>query len=133
MINKSELRIGNTIQSQGNIFTVSEINERYINCIDGSSFFDFKVNGVEFNDSLFELCGFEQTESTDNDKRKLWSIQVANNTSLYFDESNNKQWYLSYQWNNNHFQNDFWNSPKYLHQLQNLFFCLSGEELKIKL
>jgi len=75
--------------------------------------------------------GFEKTESDNSEELYLWSIQIANNTSLYFNRDID-EWYLSHEWNSNHFKNDFWNKPKYVHQLQNLYFALTGEELQWK-
>lgn len=89
------------------------------------------LRGIELTPELLEKVGFVESKSDDNDERKLYSIQVGNNTSLYFDEGNSKNWYLSHEWNNNHFQNDFWSSPKYLHTLQNLFFALTGSKLEV--
>lgn len=96
------------------------------------------IYGIPLTDDILKEFGFDEGESDDNEGRKCWSIQVANNTSLYFDPhkdwmrgNEDIEWYLSHEWNNNHFKNDFWACPKYVHELQNLYTALTGSQLKL--
>jgi hypothetical protein len=95
---------------------------------------------IPLTPEILEEFGFIRSLSEDDEERTIYGIQVANNTSLYFDPHKDwmrdekdyeVEWYLSHEWNNNHFKNDFWANPKYLHQLQNLFHALTGEELQV--
>lgn len=100
----------------------------------------WQMTYIPLTPEILEKCGFEKSLSEDVQERTIYGIQVANNTSLYFDPHKDwmrndyeVEWYLSHEWNNNHFKNDFLAKPKYLHQLQNLYFALTGEELSVNL
>lgn len=146
MINVQELRIGNLISDyQNNTIKVLGISDVY----NDGNYYIISENGGSIDDDhkpipltpeILLKCGFTKGLSEDDAERVLYSIKVANNTSLYFDRHNNWMrndeevvWYLSYEWNNNHHKNDFWAAPQYLHQLQNLFYSLTNEELNINL
>jgi len=141
-INKSELRIGNLVvlahESKFPVAAITEIKTSCVCAMPLTAKYDEYVMykdlmPIELSDEWLERLGFIKEESSDIEERVIWSIQVANNTSLYYDKDHgDKQWYLSVFDNNNHFQNDFWNKPEHIHSLQNLFYCLSGEELTIK-
>lgn len=157
MIQANELRVGNRVFSSGvrhttglNPYplTVSSIGRKTVldeQFVTFEETVDRPINltslqPIPLTPELLEKCGFEQDKSQDDEERAIYGIQVANNTSLYFDPHNAHmrndeyvEWYLSHEWNNNHFKNDFWARPKYLHQLQNLYFALTGEELKVNL
>lgn len=142
----NELRIGNLVFDEDG-------TEMYIAGlwpVDNGKRYNFKdsagntgnsniLTGIPLTEEWLLKFGFEKSLSNDNEERIIYSIQVANNTSLYFDRHKDwmrgdleVDWYLSHEWNNNHFKNDFWGSPKYVHQLQNLYFALTGEELICK-
>ena len=138
LIKENELRIGNWLKwvgvnpeyDQVCIFETYHINENAIELFEP----------IHLTPEILEKCGFEKSLSADVEERTIYGIQVANNTSLYFDPHKDwmrndydVEWYLSHEWNNNHFKNDFWAKPKYLHQLQNLYFALTGEELEVNL
>jgi len=133
MIQANEIRIGNWVDDAFVGFTQVRgedlANWGAINCLP-----------IPLTPELLERCGFVKETSEDIEERTIYSIQVANNTSLYFDPHKDwmrndyeVEWYLSHEWNNNHFKNDFWERPKYLHQLQNLYFSLTNTELDIQL
>lgn len=128
MIKAAELRIGNWVRNRyGDVWRITGQD------ITWCSLKSHKYYWILLTPELLLKCGFVGIDSDDLPKRTVYGIQVANNTALYYDEFCDKLWYLSYEWNNNHFQNDFWAKPKYLHQLQNLYYALTGEELKIEL
>jgi hypothetical protein len=155
MIKANELRIGNWVRGKNKykqteeLIQVESIHYKGINVFDDTEYghpvieadysFDC-LQPIPLTPELLERAGFEKETSEDIEERTIYSIQVANNTSLYFDphkdwmrDDYEVEWYLSHEWNNNHFKNDFWKRPKYLHQLQNLYFTLTGEELNIDL
>lgn len=138
MIDKRDLRVGNLLKHGEKIVTVKEIGDDGINFIwahemSGWDYDYVNLFPIELTPEWLEKCGFDKEKSNDTEERDVWTIQVANNTSLYYDpELTGKEWYLSLEWNNNHWQNEFWANPKYIHQVQNLFYALTGEELTIK-
>jgi hypothetical protein len=143
MIKASELRVGNWIHAHPNnkdYYKLKHFNEGIGFMEDESMLFFADAVGIPLTTELLEKCGFEKSLSEDVQERTIYGIQVANNTSLYFDPHKDwmrndyeVEWYLSHEWNNNHFKNDFLAKPKHLHQLQNLYFALTGEELQISL
>lgn len=142
MINANELRIGNWVKKHSSdkptcISGITNVDIRFSN---GTASFVNYIDPVLITSEILEKAGFDIGRSNDMYDRIIYSIQIANNTALYFDahkdwmrDDNYVEWYLSYEWNNNHFKNDFWNKPQYLHQLQNLYFALTGSELIINL
>lgn len=157
----TELRIGNLLyNSDKKIISLSSIesqNPKYKKFITSRlEYFDYndkselsKITGVvsslvtdfepiPLTEEWLLKMGFDKDISNDDEKRDTYSIQVSNCTSLYFDchkdwmrDNMDVEWYLSYEWNNNHFKNEFWNKPKSVHEVQNLYFCLTGQELTI--
>lgn len=150
-IDPKELRIGNILQSRdkdgdGSIIIVKEFDLVGVNqfvsqagyeheyLYEKTDYYDwYWVEPIPLTPDWLTKLGFEQEKSNDTEERDIWSIQVANNTSLYYDpELPGKEWYLSLEWNNNHWQNEFWATPKSVHQVQNLYYALTSEELTIK-
>jgi len=121
MINANELRIGNLIKSpNGEVFKVDNIQVNSINQrIDGDgvagSYFLSGFTGIELTPEVLEKCGFEK----ERHYVVKGSIYVFENNyvALYPEEGREEI-----------------NLPhiKYLHQLQNLVFALTGNELDYK-
>jgi|ERR1035437_1465024 hypothetical protein len=117
MINAKDLRIGNIIQRDGNIVVVGWGTLKAMNeGIDIGS-------PIPLTDEWMLKFGFEKHE-------KNHGAPIGGNyTDFYFDgyvfnQDVSGAWYLSgYNWNTKHFA--------YVHELQNLFFALSGYELEI--
>jgi len=96
---------------------------------------DFEAYGtpIELTPDWLWKLGFFKEKTNDIEENELWSIQVANITSLYYQpDSGGNDWYLANEWNNNHVKGDFWANPKYVHQVMNLVYSLTEEELTIK-
>ena len=146
MIDAKELKIGNYIYASGlyenRLVKVEQIGskgtlseDKRVIMFEGLNVGEFSCdcNPIPLTPEWLAKLGFEQEKSKDIEERDIWSIQVANNTSLYYDpELPGKEWYLSLEWNNNHWQNEFWATPKSVHQVQNLYYALTSEELTIK-
>jgi hypothetical protein len=144
MIQPNELRIGNYIE-WSNHDDYSEIK-----AITGKDIEEIEYNHMHPEDleernrvhsswdyipitpEILERLGFEKCESDDIDERQIYSIQVENNHSLYFDPTEDPKWYISLQWNNNHYKNSFWFQPEFVHELQNLYHSLTRQELTFK-
>lgn len=123
MINDKELRIGNTILCKGNEIEIDSIDLSGVN-----SYHDEGIGGTNYEDDdngRFEDCepipltegwliklGFDKfPHSTLWDTDKFWAGRFENGVL--------KISYLEI-------------GVKYVHQLQNLYFALTGEELTIK-
>lgn len=134
------LREDGTIGEVAYIIPYSNHPLKYVRFTDNIDRDPESLSGIPLTPVILERCGFEKSLSQDVHERTIYSIQVANGTSLYFDAHKDHmrddlyvEWYLSHEWNNNHFKNDFWKKPKYVHELQNLFLALTGDELPIDL
>jgi hypothetical protein len=125
----SELRLGNLITSDGEIFVVNRIDEEYVHA--GALF--ISKSGFETNEFSIPLTeewlikfGFE-CRSYDNDKYRKNGIvvQLVNWADI------EPQWKMSHLYgeNLNYFRHG---GPPilYVHQLQNLYFALIGEDLE---
>ncbi|MCT3817131.1 hypothetical protein HZQ56_14345 [Elizabethkingia anophelis] len=119
-MNKQELRIGNYIEYNGKVITVSDIylstgiiaKKEYT--VNGRLISD--VNPLLLSDEYLSKLGFSKnkigyTKTTSLDR--LIAIGFGSDSITI---------------NNVRFQNQI----KYVHQLQNLYFALTGEELTIK-
>lgn len=146
MIKANELRIGNYAQDAltKTVLRLDGFHQQspIFEVIDRSKYplpNGWQAEPIPLTPEVLERCGFEKSLSEDIEERIIYGIQCGNNTSLYYDPHQDHmrnhhevEWYLSYEWNNNHFKNDFWAKPKYLHQLQNLYYALTAQELKYK-
>lgn len=144
MINANELRIGNYVDFYGNHIRVWSIlsptpqrEKRY----DGKCILEIgspdsfnvpidEVNPVALTEELLLRCGFEVKIEHDVCKR----YYIGENPIT-------KDWYVSLVWiiepksagmPDYPFYSNGGHVIKYLHQLQNLYFALTGEELTLK-
>ena len=131
MIQPQELRIGNYFINHKwrweQVISIEDNNSMSVNGLSKEM-----INPIPITPEILERCGFEKCESDDVEERGIYAIQVDNNHSLYFDPTEDPKWYISLQWNNNHYKNSFWAQPEYLHQLQNLIHSLTNQELTFK-
>lgn len=123
-----ELRIGNLIQDRnGVIMRVVSIHE------DGTIHCDFDGNegdvwefsdknpcyGVELTEEILLKCGFVLLDK-DYDSQNFNIYKLGN---LYYNTSHNAFWYYNIY---------CFNQPKYLHELQNLFYFIVDYEINFK-
>ena len=115
----TELRIGNLIFQSGQITTIENIS-RSINDwerVNNKRLFD--CTPIPLTEEWLLKFGFEKTKENfcTYDLGKI-SIYMP---SIYYEEGRTyfNSWVIIEK------------SPKYVHQLQNLYFALTGEELKI--
>jgi len=117
MIKYSELRSGNYIcHSNGNILKVNFHHIRYLTI--NPETVDYKP--IQLTEELLLKCGFE--------KNFEWtcSIYIKGNYKLVY-YVGEKGWSIGFK-NYSDYSN-----LNYLHQLQNLYWCLVGGELNISL
>lgn len=129
-----ELRIGNLIR-QVDYVTGETICIRTVTSINKEGYLNVKSKGIEniksqllksfepipLTEEILLKCGFDKYSDHSNEitylsKDSGYFIQVYDN-SVYFG--------LNYE--------DYRKEVKYLHQLQNLYFALTGQELEINL
>ena len=133
MIQVNELRIGNYINRLGEITIIKSIQIGtngigYVYTPVSGAITLNQIEPIPLTPEILEKCGFELKNDTRNsngwylnvDNRRIcWSDSDKEIVSLYFKEGQN------YGYNDTLF--DF--KCKSLHQLQNLYFALTGEEL----
>jgi len=127
MIQANELRIGNLLERDGNIIEVVRISkENVINYETakektGMHTNSGRVNPIPLTEELLLKCGFEVDDSDEDNK---WLNLRYGNIVFCSDESTNfERVYLR-----------IYNTDiilESLHQLQNIFFALTNQELKI--
>lgn len=111
-MNASELRIGNWVKNLGLDVKIEGYGIAF--CAEGKLVYD----PIPLTPEILEKCGFGNGNS-EKANVDLW----------------NKYWIGDFELDNNKECFDYEGkvSIKYLHQLQNLYFALTGEELKITL
>jgi hypothetical protein len=98
---------------------------------------------IALTEDILLKCGFEVSKSDDTYEYDMYSIQIANNKTLVYykcpvtqmetgEVTLQDSWFFDSFYNIcvSNDDNPFWNKPKYLHQLQNLYFALTNKELK---
>jgi hypothetical protein len=146
MLKVNELRIGSLLDNGYNIVHVTSISldiddeynpvigvcrhgEHRNEVIIAEAAFGIEVKAIPLTPEWMERCGFSPYTGGTTDDNKFY-IQVGNNLYLNF-YVRSENWCVEPEgWSN---EQTCWLQPKYLHQLQNLYFALSGEELKIEL
>jgi len=112
MIKANELRIGNLVNTKYGILSVHA--SMLADIVNNG----FNVNPIPLTPEILESCGFTK------DEEEL-CLPVDDNYSLVWDEDGV---YID------SFESLLYDSRIiYLHQLQNLYFALKGEELEVKL
>lgn len=113
-MNAAELRIGNLVLFKGNKIKIESVEISYCEQYQGE--FNETFKPIKLTEEILLKCGFVQ------DKEILYR--------WYLDSK-----YIVYDIDDGGFKYDgVWIRPliKHLHQLQNLYFCLIGNELEIK-
>lgn len=152
MIKANELRIGNwVVNNKGRLSIIKDISEGIngtVRVIDTQHYnndvlFGFgcsEINGIPLDENLiikigFEKLGREEVATRDMTtgeltNQEVFGKQIANNFSLYTVDDFS-DWWIAYQWRDDFPRQLFWSKPKFVHELQNLFFFLSGEEISL--
>lgn len=124
MIEAKELRVGNLIEDElGKPKRVQNIlGERFnIDALDGidRGFPLTEMNGIPITPELLEKCGFEYSASFGECRYKKKELEMDENFNPLVQEGDEFLYYGK--------------RIEHLHQLQNLYFALTGEELEINL
>lgn len=126
MIRAQELRIGNLVKNDGCICEIMHLyGGDFINCTlktkQGNNInAHYKlIQPIPLTEEWLLKAGFNKFPSTQYDRDDFWCLEYI--------ERKGHAYY-----------NQFWCNQleiyiKYVHQLQNIYFCLTGEELNINL
>ena len=119
MIQAKDLRIGNWVnRTEGFKIFKSKVSAHTISCAASDGSIDF-LSPIPLTPEILEKCGFVKEDR----------LNVGANT--YFKKGMGE--YLTYQFDGFCVYELNKAIVKYLHQLQNLFFALCGEELEVNL
>ena len=138
VIQPNELRVGNLLQRPEKVRSKLLDGDFIYFMVDAYMIRDcqhYKENwafeGIPLTPEILEKAGFRILDDAGNWKSPEWNIWCSLETHFMIGELNGEYaYYFSAE-------DDFYSyySPKiiYLHQLQNLYFALTGQELTIKL
>lgn len=134
MVNVRDLRLGNLVAAGliicevTSIHLVPQINEAHIRVsgfVDKDPqycFYDYQLDPIPLTPEILEACGFVQSNEFDDTFR-------LNELDIYY-RKGYCEWVVDDRGDNEGTRPRF---IKHLHQLQNLFHSLTGQELEIKL
>lgn len=144
MIRENDLRVGNCILDESGIMVKVEcIESKYFNNYDGGGEFQIKFSdkflniktcdlsyctGILLTEEILLKCGYIKNLDTGNYVNKL-SVDDGMFTKMVIELDENV--YLFCIVSNNYDSYDI--RIDFLHQLQNLYFALTGQELEVKL
>jgi hypothetical protein len=133
----TELRIGNWVNGE---FANGELKPFQIFRIDGND----DCSGLEpipLTPELLEKCGFKKWKGRVMENTNIWMKKYEHEAG-YFDVDNKPvintstigiRQYYGHSLPDEFFYTDHHSKIEYLHQLQNLYYALTGEELEINL
>jgi hypothetical protein len=130
MLKPSGLRIGNNLRPRRVLDPENTPITGYSICAKHLAYSEEELNhdweGIPLSGEIFEKYGFERDEEEDCNGYLSYRPDMAHYCMRLFinDKGHVCAHYLGGAISTNH--------PQYLHQLQNLFFALTGEELIIK-
>lgn len=128
MIDSKELRIGNKIRYTLHNLTVSALlRNGYVEVEEGIDGYLDEYEPIEISEQILIDAGFKKQEWTDDPRQVYYEYEPNDCIVFYFDTYTGEQ--------NDCTANDSDHKGKclYVHQLQNLYYALTGEELTIKL
>jgi len=137
MIDQKELRLGNLVlDRQGDIAKVEILSDEcgvqlstykhYVDSLEGSISYD-EIEGIPFNGEWAVKCGFELTES-----KEEYILQCGRKKIIYVINDGYENHMILYQENIGMSYYDLNVDCDYVHQIQNLAFALTNEELEKK-
>ena len=133
MINAKELRIGSRVEYRNEIAVVVNISERHIGLYLGLIEEEFsrrpnktvvsvdEISPVELTEEILLKCGFEK--KGDNWYDLKFKISDCESNEMFFGGLESDICLFT----EGYFSS---NSVKYLHQLQNLYFAITGKEIE---
>ena len=130
----TQLRIGNKLQkSNGEIFTVSRLDESCDVLVKehrGLLTLGYNLTGISLTEEILLKCGFIKTEEYYAANEENIDVYTKGSFDVAFIDNEYKLWI---EIDEDSYYNFAWTKIKYVHQLQNLYFTLTGQELEINL
>lgn len=127
MINANDLRIGNWVKLlQTDIFIqigLSNFYEMYDHEQNDDYTYCEHLIPIPLSPEILEKCGFKKKENISYSSGMPTPFMVFRIDDFTFNTHQELWWYNGV----------LKNQPKYIHQLQNLYFSLTGQELKVTL
>ena len=135
MIKANEIRVGNWLNDPR---PLTEFNKKYVNNPDNGYFiatardiqFAEEFEPITLTEEILLKCGFKKTEeyyAADEENVDVYTIGCFD---IAFIDNEYKLWISI---DEDSYYNFAWTEIKYLHQLQNLYFSLTGQELEVNL
>lgn len=121
----SELRIGNWIQSRGltREFHAWQVTSEDIPLIEDNAYMEDQYRGIPLTEEWLNKFGFWRREGSN-----VWQNATGNYRYCVHQTGMLHAFDVRSSDNGSYFIN----TPKYVHQLQNLYFALTGEELTVQ-
>lgn len=132
MIRVNELRIGNVIVSDAGVVrkvTGHDIREQWRHEEDPHGSTGASINPIPLTPEWLERCGFVIKHEASEQDPFTYSILKMDLDLAKEDDG----YCLRFECQDSYYDCNIGTQLLYLHQLQNLFFALSGEELNVKL
>lgn len=124
MILTVDLRIGNLVTVSEVVYRITGISETKVSCKGRKGSFTFEeIQPIPITAEILEKAGFKQVKKTswyDKEPNEGFSYRLYANRVMIFHPGQNT---LSH-WLNTHIA--------YFHQLQNLYYYLTGREISIE-
>lgn len=135
MINANELRIGNKVKQAFATLTILELYTEKCLCTDfnRTNICTYKkLDPIPLTPEILEKCGFERVKPKDDD---WWTHPMLSFMNGYYLPYNSWTSANCFEIKSDKFPEvvTHYTEAKHLHQLQNLFFCLTGTELNYRL
>lgn len=135
---ENELRIGNLVQSYADIITVEYVDKRFIkgvfNRVDiyNTSIAVKNVNPIPLTEEWLLKFGFEKVEYSDERHGFGNEYNLKVNEDMFFNYSDDFS--LCIYRSKESMKNEIgiipeWDAIKHVHQLQNLYYSLTGKEI----
>ena len=124
-MNSSDLRIGNWVAYNNDFFIIKTISKYRVTATRGRGDVEFdytSIKPIELTEEILLKCGFEQELIKHQYSLRLITLQLPNENDYH---KKGRVYYNSWAIKNE--------CVEYLHQLQNLYFSLTNEELNVQL
>lgn len=126
MIQAKDLRLGNLVMFNGEVDSIIEIGQANNGYCEIEGYFNFDsgtINPIPLTPEWLERCGFERIQSNVPDLMRMPSFDGYRRLRWDYEGFSIETVGSGWIWYLHHI--------KYLHQLQNLYFALTGSDLTI--
>ena len=140
-LKSTDLRIGNYLKRNNKIVKVTGLSRNEVKYTDndkGETIYDIMFfQPIELTEEILLNIGFEKGDTAPRYQRYYWEVYCENGKSLrlsydfYYDEQ--RRLNITFR-NREGIENEVKKyEVKYIHELQNAYYCLTSQELEVKL